>query len=340
MANKVKSISLAAIVVILAAGTLLLWLKIAHGPETSAGLDVIRLSNTLSDGALIADEKGFFSEHNISIKWTGKLAHGPAAIVALVGGQNDAAGSISTAMIIARTHGADVKIIASSTISSDSVPLFRYLVKDGSPISGKPLDFIGKKVVASPTTITWYPLVVYLKRGGVDPSQVNFLTMPSPIATEQALRSGQVDVIGASEYTPPGTKLLAEGGVHFISGVSDYDILHIRQIGGWAMREDFIDKHPDLVRRFVAALAQGYRWSNAHPNEAQAILNKRNEVPPEYWKYQNAWREVPEDAKVDSQSVRQWVSILEEFGQIAPGSVKAEDVYTNDYVPAAAGLKP
>jgi ABC-type nitrate/sulfonate/bicarbonate transport system substrate-binding protein len=241
---------------------------------------------------------------------------------------------VSTAMIIARTHGSRIRIVAASTLSTKEHPLFRYLVKDGSPVGTRPSDFVGRKVVASPTTITWYPLVVWLKRGGVDPEKVEFVTMPSPLATEQALRDGKVDVIGATETSPPGSKMLAEGGVHFLPGLSDFDVLDIPQIGGWAMREEFIEAHPDVVRRFVLALQEGYRWSNAHPDSAQAILNHRNEVPKEYEKFQKKWRPVVEDALVDSGSIRKWVSILEEFGQIPKGSVRPQDVYTNAFVPA------
>jgi len=303
---------------------------------TSSAPDVLRLTPTISEGALISDELGFFAEHGIRIDWKGKMAHGPAAIVALVGGQLDAAGSVSTAMILARAHGSKIKIVASSTLSSPDHPLFRYMVKDGSPITGKPADFIGKKVVAQPTTITWYPLVVWLKRGGVDPEKVDFVQLPSPMATEQALRGGQVDVIGASEASPPGSKLLAEGGVHFLPGLSDAEVLGISQIGGWAMREDYIEAHPDVVKRFIAALKEGYVWSNAHPDSAAAIVTRRNGVPQEYRKYQRIWRHVPEDGLVDSTSIRKWVEVLEGFGQIQPGSVRPRDVYTNAFNPSTA----
>jgi ABC-type nitrate/sulfonate/bicarbonate transport system substrate-binding protein len=171
----------------------------------------------------------------------------------------------------------------------------------------------------------------------VDPSQVEFLQLPSPLATEQALRDGKVDVIGASEATPPGSKLIAEGGVHFLPGISDAEILGIEQIGGWAMREDFLQSHPDVARRFIQTLKEGYVWSNAHPDSAAAILARRNGVPKEYAKYQRVWRTVPEDALVDSASIRKWVSVLEEFGQIPAGSIRPEDTYTNEFVPATTG---
>jgi len=302
---------------------------------TADNFDVLRLANSISDGAHLADELKIFEKNRIRIEWTGKQAHGPAAIVSLVAGQNDAAGSISTAMILARARGAKLKIVASSTLSSKEAPLFQYLVKDGSPITGKPEDFIGKKIVAAPTTILWYPLVVYLTRAGLDYHKADFLTLQSPVTTEQALRQGEVDVIAASDSMPPGSKLLAEGGVHAVAGISDYEVLGIEQIGGWAMREDYIEKHPDVVRRFIASLSEAFQWGNTHPEQAQEILNRRNDIPRDYFRYQKNWHRVPDQALVDPDSIHKWVAILEQFGQIPKGAVNPEDVYTNAYNPAA-----
>jgi ABC-type nitrate/sulfonate/bicarbonate transport system substrate-binding protein len=305
-------------------------------PTPDASFDVLRLPNSIADGAFLADEKGYFAAHRIRIEWTGKQAHGPAGIVSLVAGQNDAAGSISTAMIIARSNGSKLKIVAASSTSTKESPLFRYLVKDGSPITGKPADFLGKKVVANPTTITWYPLVAYLKRSGVDYQKVQFISLPSPLAAEQALRQGEVDVVAGSESAPPGSKLLAEGGVHALPGISDYEVLGVKQIGGWVMRDDYIEAHPDVVRRFVASLSEAFVWANAHPDEARQIVNRRNGIPEAFQKFQGAWRNAPVDARVDDESIRKWIAILEEFGQIAPGSIKPEDVFTNAYNSHAA----
>jgi len=308
-----------------------------RAPTDAGGgdLDVLRLPNNIADGAHIADEQGIFAKHRIRIEWTGKQAHGPASIVSLVAGQNDAAGSVSTAMIIARTNGSKLKIVAASSSSTKEAPGHRYIVRDGSPITGKPADFIGKKVVSNPTTISWYPIVVLLKRAGLDYRKVEFVSLPSPLATEQALRQGEVDVIAGSDNGPPGSKLLAEGGVHLLEGISDFEVLGIKQIGGWVMREDFTEKHPDLVRRFVTALGEAHQWANEHPAQAKAIVNRRNGVPEAYAKYQGNWRGAPPTALVDEDSIHKWIAILEEFGQIKPGSVKAEDVFTNAFNPHA-----
>jgi ABC-type nitrate/sulfonate/bicarbonate transport system substrate-binding protein len=293
--------------------------------------DVVRLSQTISTDAQLADAKGFFAEQGIRIDWTGRQAHGPAVLVTVAAGENDFAGTVSSAVFLARAKGAKLKIIAAQSLSTAKLPLFRYLVKDGSPIT-RAEDFIGKKVVAQPTTITWYPLVVYLKRHGVDYNRVEFVSLPSPLAASQALREGKVDVLGASESAPPGSQLLAEGGVHFLPGINDHEVLGMSQIGGWATTEEYAARHPDIVRRFITALAKAGAWGNAHPEQAQRIINQANELPESLWPF-TKWRPVSADLLVDAKSIQKWTAILEEFGQIPAGSIRPEDVFTNEYNP-------
>jgi ABC-type nitrate/sulfonate/bicarbonate transport system substrate-binding protein len=296
--------------------------------------DVVRLSETISTDAQLADELGYFKEQNIRIQWTGKQAHGPAVLLTVIAGENDFAGTVSSAVFLARSRGAKVKIIASQTLSTSKIPLFRYLVKDGSTIHG-PEDLVGKTVAAQPTTITWYPMVVWLKRHGVDYHSVNFVSIPSPIAALQAFEGGQIDVLGGSEYAPPGSQLLEKGGVHFLPDVNDYAVLKLSQIGGWAAREDYLARHPDVVRRFIKALVKADRWGNAHPVEAEDTLSRLNGMPKQLWRYAK-WRPTGSDTHllVDRDSIEKWTRILEEFGQIAPGSIRPEDIYTNAYNPS------
>ncbi len=329
--SKLASIAIGALVF----GSVGFAIQRAAPKAPSDGFDVLHLPNNIADGAHLADENGFFAKRRIRIEWTGKQHHGPASIVSLVAGQNDVAASISTAMIIARSNGSKLKIIAASGRSTHESPLVQYIVKDGSPVTGKPEDFIGKRIVTNPATISWYPIVVLMKRAGLDYHQAKFVSLPSPLAIEQALRQGEVDVVSGTDRGPPGSKLLAEGGVHHVPGVSDYEVLGIEQTGGWVMREDFMEAHPDTVRRFIASLSEAYEWANANPADAKAIVNRRMGVPEAYRKFQGVWRGVPSKALVDEASVRKWIAILEEFGQIPRGSVKAQDVFTNAYNPHA-----
>jgi ABC-type nitrate/sulfonate/bicarbonate transport system substrate-binding protein len=296
--------------------------------------DILKLPTFVNGDAFIAEEKGFFEAENIKIQWTGKqVGAGPGNVVSVVAGQNDAGGSISTAMIKSIAEGSKLKIVAGmGTVSTKENPSVVYIVPENSSIKGVASDFIGKKVVANPLQYTWYPLVVYLKRNGVDYNKVEFVNLPSPITQEQVIKEGQVDVLAADPSNPPGSKLLQEKGFRVLPGISFWETLGITQSGTWVMRTDFVEKNPELVKRFVSALQNSNTWAKDHPDEAQEILNRRTEVPEQYWKY-NIPRPRLDSILVDGNDIKKWIDLLVEFGQLKEGQVKAEDIYTNEFNP-------
>lgn len=287
----------------------------------------IRLPETLSELAFVAEEKGFFEKEGIKIQWTGKQAHGPANIVSVAAGQNDAGASISTAMIQARKAGNKVKIVVPHAISSAAVPLVSYLVLEKSPYQ-KPEDLIGHKVVASTQTITWYPLVEYLKNKGLDPNKVEFVTLRDAGQQEQALRQGEVAAIALAE--PTASLVKARGGIKTI--LTDFEALGITQIGGWAFSDEYIKNNPDAVKAFVRAILAAVEFikSNAaNSKEAEKIIEKWTGIA-----------RVPElvpaqQFTMNEQDIIKWISILERNNAIKPGEVNASDVFTNEFSPYA-----
>lgn len=338
MANKNTTILGAAAIIVLA----LIVLGIAFGGGFFSGkppaaaekkYDTIRLPNTVITEAYIAEEKGFFEEEKIKIEWTGRQAGmGPGGVVSVVAGQNDAAGSISTAMIKSIAEGSNLQIVAAmGNKVSKEAQWVHYLVSENSTIK-TPQDFIGKKVVANPLQITWYPLVIYLKRNGVDYNKVEYVQLPSQLAQEEAITSGQVDALASIITSPPASKLLEQGGYKLFPDVSFWNVLELSQPATFVMRKDYVEKNPDVVRRFVSALNKADKWASEHPQEALDITNRRDEVPEQNWKYTKPglWSE---NAVVDKESIQKWIDLLVEFGQLKEGQIKAEDVYTNDYNP-------
>ena len=288
----------------------------------------IRLPETLSDLAFVAEEKGFFAKEGIRIQWTGKQAHGPANIVSVAAGQNDAGASITTAMIQARKAGNKVKIVIPSAISTAKTPLISFLVAENSPVK-KPEDLLGRKVVASPQTITWYPLVEYLKKKGLDPNKVEFIALRDVGQQEQALRQGEVAAIAVTE--PAASLIIKRGGIRVI--LTDFEALQINQIGGWAFSDDFIQSNPAAVRGFVRAILAAVDFIKSDPRnseEAAKIIEKRTGIA----------ARVPEllaadQFSVSEQDIKKWIAILESNGSIQPGEVKPSEVFTNEFNPNA-----
>ncbi len=114
-------------------------------------------------------------------------------MTAVQAGQLDA-GSISlTALITAVRVGIDVRAVASvvETNATDNQGAF-VVLKDGGltdirQLKGKRIGFYG------PNTISEYWIKSALRRAGLKPNDVSYVSMPPP-AQEQALRNKQIDV--------------------------------------------------------------------------------------------------------------------------------------------------
>lgn len=285
----------------------------------------IRLPDMLSELAYLAEEKGLFKEEGIKIKWTGQQAHGPANIVSITAGQNDAGMSITTAIINARATGSKIRLVATANPTGKKYPTITWLALENSGINS-PEDFVGKKVTGASGTIAWYPVVEYLKKKGLSPDKVEFVTLQAP-QQEQALRQGEVAAISTSQ--PFTDQILKNGGVKKI--LTDYEVLGIEHIGGWAFSEDFIDKNPEAVKGFVTALTKTVKWireSEANRSEALQIIKKRN------GKYLPLnWAEGDEKLLLTEKDITQWIDLLVDYGNIKKGQVKASEVYTNEFNP-------
>ena len=290
------------------------------GTSSAKGPTVIRLPNTLSDLALIADKKGFFAEENVKIEWTGQQAHGPANIVSIVAGQNDAGVSIDTAIFDAVAKGGKLKLVASTQNS----PIITWLVLDKSSVK-TPEDLLGKKVAGQSSTITWYPLVKYLSDKGRDYNDIEFVTVPMP-QQEQALRSGQVAAIATGE--PFTSQILKNGGVRKL--IDDYQVIGINKIGGWAFSQKFIDENPDAVRGFTKALQKTVAWAtenDANFQEAVAIDKAAGG-----YSFSKDWDPT---LAIDEQDVAKWAELLKKYGDPKAGGVDLSSVYTNEFNDAA-----
>jgi ABC-type nitrate/sulfonate/bicarbonate transport system substrate-binding protein len=301
----------------------------AHEQGKTSGKQefTIRLPETLSELAYVAEAKGYFEKEGIKIQWTGKQAHGPANIVSVAAGQNDAGASINTAMIQAIKAGNKVKIVVPSSASSEKIPLVHYLVLEKGPYK-KPEDLVGAKVVAPPQTISWYPLVEYLRKKGLDPKKVEFITLRDAGQQEQALRQGEVAAIAVAE--PTASLIKNRGGITSI--LNDYEALGINQIGGWAFSDDYIKNNPDAVKAFVKAILAAVEFIKSNPGnskEAEKIIEKRTGIArvPELTPVQQF--------TVSEQDIKKWIAILESNDSIKPGEVKAADVFTNEFNPYA-----
>ena len=236
----------------------------------AADLQTVHVASALQDDIaplLYGISSGLFAKLGLDVQLQ-PVNNGAAAAAAVLGGSLEIAKSGTMAIIIAHTRGLPLTIIWPCAISTTAAPMCGLVVSRASGISsGK--DCNGKTFTgASLQDLNQLAAMAWVDANGGDSKTMKFLELTSS-ATIPALESGRID--GATVLNPtlqlavrnPSIKLLANPfdtiSKHFCSST-------------WFTTRDYIDKNPDVVRRFVSGLQQATRYEYAHPTEMGKVL--------------------------------------------------------------------
>ncbi|MDR2140387.1 MAG: ABC transporter substrate-binding protein [Deltaproteobacteria bacterium] len=280
---------------------------------------------TSPDILVVGDDLGIFQKHGLKMDFVGVVPT-PQYVAAVVSGRIDVSpGSHINRTIAGISAGAKILAVAGKTETSQRVPHMIGIVPKDSPIK-EPADLVGKKI-GIPTIggCNEYTPYAWLDKFGVkDPkTKVEVIVLPEK-NLEQVLRQGEIDL--AMIHKVP-EDIVKQGEFKIV--FSDYDIWGSE--GGatpFYFSTDYIEKHPDTVKAFVAAVAETMNWANEHPYEARAITARRTNTQVErvYERYFTPNGIIrPETAKV-------WIDLLTAFGEIKPG-ITVDQVYTNKFNP-------
>lgn len=284
------------------------------------------------DPVYIADEKGWFEEEGLKIKWVGEI---PAAqLVPSVASRSiDFANRHTPLVLTANAGGAKLKIVAAGARTTQERPHMKYLVSgDNKSIKGVK-DFKGKKVgINSFGACSEYVLKEYLKRNGLE-RDVEFVVIPDA-NQEQVLKQGQIDV--AVLHSPYYEKAIGAGGAREL--FSDYVV--DKGLSGmlpYFTSEELIRENPEVVRKFVKVLVRASNWTNKHHDEAAQIFAKRRGLDP---RYVGSWEYYKDGLVPGNKEVQWWIDLLVREGKLKKDQIVAKDVYTNAYAAqAVAGKK-
>lgn len=306
-------------------------LAVVRAPTPDGGTSVI---------FIIADKKGFFEKEGIKINYVGVI--GAQQIWPSLGsGSIDVyAGSHPDAVVKAISSGVKVKEIAAGSDSTKANPHMIFAVSENSSIRTAK-DLIGKKIAGlngagehvEISGCTGMAVAEYLKSNGVNMRDAKIEGAYLPAGqVEQALNQGLIDL--GTFHQPISGKILKTPGYRLL--FSDYDTLS--PIYGTGARSiitantNFINKNPDVVRKFVAAIAKAEDWSNANPEESDQIIAKELEMTPEQIKYMDR-RVWVEHGLESDKNVQMWIDLMTKYGLLKEGQVKLSDIYTNEFNP-------
>lgn len=208
-----------------------------------------------------------------------EFQNGPAIVQALLAGQLDVAYLGIGPAMVARTKGADIKVVAASTIESDSLlalgDLAHYFQNgDASTAFARFASDKGRKAVITtfprgsvPETVLQYWLRKQLK---VDPDSVKVIYQGAA-QVQQSLLTGAVD--GASIMEPTVsivTSRLKDARVV----ASGSGLFPDQPASVLVVREKLIREKPELVRTLVAAHVEATELLRNKPEEAAPAVRK------------------------------------------------------------------
>ncbi|OUS94646.1 ABC transporter substrate-binding protein [Rhodococcus sp. NCIMB 12038] len=317
------------------------------GGTTADGKTVLRYEGSPASVTFpeLAEDLGYFEK--VQLEWLGDTTSGPQSIQSAATGETDFGAAFNGAIAKLVDAGAPLTGVVSvygSDGDTEADSFNGYYVLDGSPIRSA-RDLIGKKVGIN-TLGAYHEYVIkeWLFRAGLTNDEINQveLTVVPPNNTEQALRSGQIDVGNLGGIVKDAA--LGRGGLTPL--FTDVDLTGPLGIGAVVFRNDFISKNEDSVRDFVQGVARAVRWTQTVPKEEVVdrfvkIVEGRGRN--ESTEFVRQWKSAGVPAAggvIDPGEFQIWIDQGVRLGVLKPGGTTAEGLFTNEYNPYANGTYP
>ncbi|MBF4993191.1 ABC transporter substrate-binding protein [Arthrobacter gandavensis] len=221
-------------------------------------------------------QEGLFEEEGLDVTLT--LAQGGAAIVpAVTAGQMDFGFSNITSMIVGRSKGLPVTMVApggSSTGDTDA-DFASVMTLPDSGIETV-TDLAGKKIgVNTLNNISDSTISEAVKQAGGEYESIEFVEIPFPELSGQ-LAAGTVDAIAAVE--PFVTIAGADGAVPVFSNYAEpVDDL---TVAVYFTSDQYVQENPEIVEKFARAMNASQEFAEQNPDKVRAVLPAYTSLEP------------------------------------------------------------
>ena len=212
-------------------------------------------------------KKGFFEDADLDVT----VASGRGSndsISKLATGNADIGLSDLVALLMAKAQN-DVPVSALYSVFSKAPHAF-YVPSDSDVKSVK--DVTGKRIATSPYTSSNVFLPLLLEVNGVDPDSIKLIKADAG-ALNPMLLSGNVDVVISWVTDTVIYQQQAKSAGKTLQVLPWYDAgLEFYSTSVIASNR-FINEHPDVTKRFVAAYKKAIEYTWAHPEESGQIVH-------------------------------------------------------------------
>ncbi|GAA5000353.1 ABC transporter substrate-binding protein [Acinetobacter puyangensis] len=286
----------------------------------------------------LAEDLGFLG--NIRLDYKGSIQGGPENMQAMISGDVDYSSAFNGAIVklaLATRNSPNSIVAVVGSNGSDKETYWCYCVLADSPIRTAQ-DLIGKKVAGNTLGAhVEFILREWLQQNGLkrdEAKQVQLIALP-PVATEQALRQGQIQVAAMNDIVRD--KALERGGLRQL--FADIDLYGEFTSANYVFTRRFTQQHPTVVQQFVKGVAQALQWSREQPREVvqqrmRSIIAKRkrneNDALVQYWK---SYGVVETNASITSSQYQPWIDFMVTQGELKANEITPEDIFSNQFNP-------
>jgi len=210
-------------------------------------------------------EQGVFEKHGLEVELV-RSAGGAAGVAALMSGAVDFSFTNGFTSIISFTQGFPLRFASSAyEIAMPPLPKVSSLaVKADSPLQSAK-DVVGKRVgVNELGGVNQIAVNQWLRKGGVDPKDVNFVALPFSELVS-AVGAGRIDVAAV-----PLANILSQPTVYrslgdpFVEGVGNV------VFAAYLVTEEFLEDNEETAKAFLAAMDESTTAAE-DPANAQAL---------------------------------------------------------------------
>jgi len=216
---------------------------------------------------VVAETKGLFAKHNVTVKYT--ISQVPISdSIAALGRQFDIAMGTQPALIAAAGQGIPIVVVTGGALDTKKIPTSDIVASKESGISSlKQLE--GKTVGTLTLTGNIHFALLYgLQKGNVDLKRIRWVTGTVPQLPD-LLKANRVDAI--EEIEPFATSAVAAGGVSL--GNPFRSIGDRAYVGLFLAQREWADNNQDRILRFSAAMQEAMKWIQDNREEAKSILS-------------------------------------------------------------------
>mgnify|MGYP001366548295 CR=1 FL=1 len=304
-------------------------------PATALTTVKVSYLPTISYGPLmIAREEGYFARQGIDVEFE-KFQGSSLALPSLINGDIAvASGTVNPSLINAIAKGAHVRIVADKgrnapgySCNASGLMVRQDLYESGTLTTIS--DLKGKKVVVPSGED--YTLARILQRGNLTADDIELVVLDFPSAVV-ALQNGAIDAAVLSE--PYVTKAMDSRAAVMLLPTEVYtpDNPHPILYG-----PAFLDKDPELGRRFMVAYLEGARQYNLGKTERNVeIISNYTKIDRELLQ-RTCWMPISSDGSQPRQPFRDQIDWEYAKGQI---SVNPEDdqIFDTSFIDYANGV--